>query len=125
MATRILPIEVIEIMDTALTELEVLPYCDSANVFVDAVLASAGLPEEVLKEIEKWTAAHMISISKERQAKEEGAGGAYIKYAGEWTNGMQQTSYGQMAIALDPSGTLVNLAKGKGRAFTYAIPSFN
>lgn len=125
MAARVTPEEVIEIMDTALDETTVEPYCNSANVFVNAVLSTAGLDETVLKEIEKWTAAHMIAMTKERQSKEEGAGTAFIKYAGEWGKGMLQTSYGQMAIALDPSGTLENLSKGKGKAYTYAIPSFS
>lgn len=125
MATRVLPDEVIAIMDTTLGEDDVQPYCDSAHVFVDALLASAGLTETILKEIEKWMAAHMVSLSKERQSKEEGAGTAYIKYAGEWAKGLEQTSYGQMAIALDPSGTLSNLSKGKGKAYTFAIPSFS
>jgi hypothetical protein len=37
---------------------------------------------------------------------------------------MEQTSYGQMAITLDYSGTLANLAKGKGQATTFAVTSF-
>lgn len=125
MATRVLAEEVIAIMDTSLEETVVEPYCDSANVFVNAALGTKGLTEIILKEIEKWIAAHMIAISKERQARDEGAGTAYIKYAGEWKMGLQQTSYGQMAIALDTSGTLVNIAKNKGLAYSYAVPSFD
>ena len=125
MAARVTSEEVIEIMDTALDESAVDPYCDSANVFVNATLASQGLTETVLKEIEKLIAAHMVAITKERQSKEEGAGTAFIKYAGEWKQGLSMTSYGQMAITLDPSGTLENISKGKGKASIYAVTSFD
>lgn len=125
MAARVTPDEVIAIMDTALDATAVTPYCESANVFVEATLGNSGLSESVLKEIEKWVAAHMIAITKERQTKEEGAGTAYIKYAGDWKQGLSMTSFGQMAISLDPSGTLENIAKGKGKASMYAVPSFD
>ncbi len=124
MAARVTEEEVLLIMDSALTEEAVESYVISANVFITNTLGSAGLSEALLKEIERWTAAHMIALSKERQSKEESAGTAAIKYAGQWGKGMEQTSYGQMAITLDSTGTLANLAKGKGQAYTYAVTSF-
>jgi hypothetical protein len=100
-------------------------YINSANVFVTAALTGKGLSDAVLTEIEKWMAAHMITVTRERVAKEEGAGGAYIKYAGEWGAGLASTSYGQMAINLDTSNTLQAMSDGKRTATSRAIISFD
>ena len=81
--------------------------------------------DAVIEEIEKWIAAHMVTITRERVAREEGAGGAYIKYAGEWGAGLASTSYGQMAINLDTSNTLQALSEGKRTAMSRAIVSFD
>jgi len=122
MATRATTAEVLEIMDTTLSESELLPYLTSANVFVTQALASSGLSDDTLKEIERWMAAHFAAMTKERQAKEAGAGGAYIKYAGEWGTSLNATTYGQVAMGLDSTNTLANLQKGKTTPFIYAVP---
>jgi len=111
--------------DTALDTDIIESYINSANVFVTATLGTKGLGDAVLEEIEKWLSAHMISVTRERVAKEAGAGGAYIKYAGSWGAGLLGSTYGQMAISLDTSGTLINIAKGKSTAWVYAIPNFD
>jgi hypothetical protein len=123
MANRVTEAEVIAIMDTALTEPEILPFINSANAYLNAILVPTGLfSEELLTEMEKWLSAHMATIGKERLSKEEGAGPAYIKYAGQWAMGMQGTSYGQMVLNLDPTGTLANILKGKSSASIWAVP---
>jgi len=124
MALRVTEEEVLEIMDTSLTEDEVTPYITSANAFVTALLTTV-TDATVLKEVERWVTAHMIASTKERMSKEEEAGGAKIKYAGYWGTGLNGTSYGQMAIALDTSRTLAALANGKQFATTRAIPQFD
>jgi hypothetical protein len=58
-------------------------------------------------------------------SKEEGAGGAYIKFAGDWGRGLDGTSHGQMAVMLDTTGTLAALVQRKGRAYLKAIPNFD
>lgn len=92
-----------------------------ANSMVDANLLNKGLSDIILKEIERWISAHLIAVTLERQSKKEGAGGASIEYTGTYTEGLNMTSYGQMAISLDKSGTLASLSKGKARIF--AIPT--
>lgn len=122
MAVRVTVDDVRAIIDTTLEDTAIEPYIASANVWVNAVCEPIPLEEEVLFEIERWMSAHMIAMTQERVAKEEGAGGAYIKYAGDWGMGLTQTPYGQMVVNLDPSGTLASLAKGKGSASIYAVP---
>ena len=111
--------------DSALAYSTLSAYIDSANVFVTATLTGQSLSTALLTEIEKWIAAHMVTITRERVAKKEGAGGAFIEYAGEWGRGLASTSYGQMAINLDTSETLQALADGKRTATSRAIISFD
>jgi hypothetical protein len=118
---RVASDEVLEILDTELEAYQIDPYITSASVFIDSQTALASLDESLLKEMERWLAAHMVASTKERQSKEEGAGGAYIKYAGYWALGLDGTSYGQTLLALDPTGTFSNLSKRKGQASTYAV----
>ncbi len=123
MANRVTEAEVIEILpsDTELTTTTILPYINSANVFVTDLLEYEHT-SSVLTEIEKWLSAHMATVTRERLSKEAGAGGAYIKYAGAWGEELSSTQYGQMVLMLDTSNTLRNLKDGKKKASVYAVP---
>jgi len=117
--------DVIDILDnTELDDSVIEKYINSANVFVTGTLGTT-LSEAILTEIEKWMAAHMIVSTRERMSKDEGAGGAYIKWSGQWGMGLNFTPYGQMAVALDTTGVLNNIAKGKSNAWVYAVPNFD
>ena len=96
-------------------------YITGANRIVTDNLGSSGLNEDSLAEIERWLSAHLLAVSQERFSKKEGAGGASIEYAGEWKQGLSGTSYGQTAIALDSTGTLLSLSGSK--VFMYAVPT--
>lgn len=98
--------EVKAIMDTDLTDDQIDGYIESATALVDSWFDGVAATETMLKEVERWLTAHLIAISRERQAKEEGAGGAYIRYAGLFGTGLKTTSYGQTAIEIDVTGTL-------------------
>lgn len=120
--SRVTAAEVLIIMDNVvLADPIVEAYISGAETFVDENLASTSLSETALKEIERWLAAHLIAVTRERQSKKESAGKASIEYAGVWGEGLKMTSYGQTAIALDNTGTL-QILSGKAITF-YAIPS--
>lgn len=119
---RVTSAEVLEIMaETELTETQISPYITSASVLVDNVLGAASLPDAVKKEVERWLAAHMVASTKERVSKKEGAGGAYVEYAGDLGAGLSSTPYGQMAVSLDSSGLLAAYTGGKKIASLRAI----
>ena len=80
-------------------------YILAANTMVNKVLGTS-TTDLMLTEIERWLAAHMIAVTRERQAKKEGAGGAYIEYAGDFGAGLSSTSYGQMVVMLDTTGLM-------------------
>lgn len=118
--------KVIELLDEATVDEDIVEsILESASVFVTAQLSSKITNLSLLTEIERWVAAHMVASTRERVSKEEGAGGAYIKYIGEWGKGLDGTSHGQMAIMLDTTGTLAALVQRKGQASMKAIPNFD
>lgn len=125
MSARVTPAEVRQILSTGLTDLEIGAYIVAANSFVVANLGPAGLTEIQLKEIERWITAHFIASTREQQSKEEGAGGAYVKYQGVTGEGLSATMYGQQAVLLDTSGTLAEIVGGRRKASMAAITSFS
>jgi len=103
--------EVKQIIDTSLSDSVIDSYITGSNLLITQVLGSSSLPSELLAEIERWLTAHNIAMTRERMAKKEGAGGAYIEYTGESGTGLEATSYGQMVLTLDTTGTMKSLAK--------------
>ena len=99
--------------NTTLSDPIITGYIDSANVFVTEYLEPTTLSAIMLEEIEKWLSAHLISFTRERMAASEEAGGAKIKYIGVFGKGLDSTPYGQTAIMLDDTGTLLELSAGK------------
>lgn len=116
---RVVAADVTAIIDTKLTDAEIDIYITSANVFVTDALGTKGLSNEVLKEIERWTTAHFIAVSRERSALKEEAGSAKVEYSGDYGKDFDSTLYGQTAQSLDSSGTLA--ARGNKVAKLYAI----
>jgi len=118
---RTTAVDVKAIIKTKLTESEVTPYVTSANILVTQALGSSGLSDDVLTEIERWVAAHMIAVTKTRQATDEKAGTASVKYSGQYGANLSSTTYGQMALTLDTTGILATL--GGKAAWIYAVPT--
>lgn len=123
--SRVTAAEVKEIIETELTETQVLPYITTANVLVTQALTGAVLSTAILKEIERWLSAHLIAISRERTEIEAGAGGAYIKYANVFGENLASTSYGQMVKILDTTGKMAKLGDKVKVAEIFAIPTPN
>lgn len=101
--------EVRALITTSLTDAGVTAYITAANNFVTAHLDGL-LDDDLLAEIERWVAAHMIAGTQERMAKKEEAGTAKVEYLGEAKMGLYATFYGQTAVSLDSSGTLKQVA---------------
>jgi hypothetical protein len=110
MAQRTTATDVKAIIETTMEDAAVEAYIFSANAMVTQLLGTT-LEEATLTEIERWLTAHMIAITKERMSQKEGAGGAFIEYAGNFGAGLQSTSWGQMVEMLDTTGAMVSLGK--------------
>ena len=105
---RVTDTEVFAIIDTSLTDINV--FINTANMMVTSWLETAGLTDETLKEIERYLSAHVLSVQDQR-TKSVGVDVLSESYQGQWGMGLNGTSYGQMAILLDTSGTLGKIAK--------------
>ena len=100
-------------MDTTLTEDEVAPFVETANLMVTAYLASTDQTADALREVETYLAAHFVSL-RDRLVKSEAAGGVRFDYQGETGMGLDSSHYGQTAKLLDGSGVLKEI-DGKTR----------
>lgn len=112
MALRVTDDEVKEIIDTSLSSLT--PFITVAEQQVDRI---SGLGTAVLKEIERWLAAHFVAIRDKRTSKDN-VGDSSHTYEGKTGMGLEFTRYGQMAKLLDTTGTLAKLGLRKA-ALTY------
>ena len=117
---RVTVAEVRLIIDTERTDPQVTAYIGTGSVFVDALLLDKGLTEPQLKEIERWLSAHFIATAMERQAIHQKAGPAEQRFSDIFSKGLNNTTFGQAAIALDTSGTL--LALDRRNMILKAIP---
>lgn len=108
--------------DTTLKESTINVFITSAHTMVDEVLGTG--ETDVLKEIERWLTAHMIVVTRERQAIREEAGTVRIDYSGVFGAGLNSTTYGQMVLALDTTKAMSSLAGTGKSASVFVIPSF-
>ena len=101
--------DVREVISTGLEDETINVYINMAyyqTIPITNLLGDCG-GSDALAGIQAMLAAHLISSSRERQAKSESIeGGAGITYAGTTGEGLKSTSYGQSAIDMDCSGIL-------------------
>lgn len=107
MSVRVTDDEVKEILDTELSSLT--PFIAAASQLVDGI---SGLDADVLKEIERWLAAHLVSMRDKRVSKAS-VGDSSHTYEGKTGLGLDFTRYGQTAKMLDTTGTLNKLSLKK------------
>jgi len=92
-----------EISDTA-------PFIDTATVIVDEHLMDSGMSDSILKKIELYLTAHLVTLHpSERQLTESRMGDAQDKYTGKFSQGLDSTQFGQMVKILDYTGKLTNM----------------
>ncbi len=119
MAPRVVDTDVFAIIDTSLTDIDV--FINTAHRMTDGYLASADLDEETLTDIERYLSAHVLSV-QDMRTKSVGVDVLSESYQGQWGFGLKGTSYGQMAILLDTSGTLGKIAE---RGYPKGKPSMS
>lgn len=115
MANRVTGDEVAHIIDVE-DGADLVPFIDVANRYVTRVLGSE-LTEAVLTDIELYMSAHLVALSSEGGAvTQERVGSSMIQFAtSAFGKNLESTRYGQMAVILDTSGTLVSEGKKKAK----------
>ena len=109
MANRVTPAELEEIIDieSSITDARINVFITQANIMVNAAFTGdTTVGADTLKEIERNVAAHMIRALIGLQETDEKAGEVSVKYVGKWGEFLKGSSYGQMALMLDPTGKL-------------------
>ena len=124
MSIRVTATEVKDIMDDCTaTDPIVSVFITAASAVIDSVFAGdTSTPETLLKEIERWYAAHLVASTLDRTTQEEKIGDAAILYSAKMGEMLKSTPYGQAVLQLDVSGKMAKL--GKKAASIYAIPNF-
>lgn len=107
--------EVLSIIKTSLTASEVAPMIAAANMLVTAKCASSYSAAELL-EIERWLAAHFVTIHDPvGSITEKKVGEAQEKYQrgskAQIREALEGTPYGQQALILDYKGCLTDLGR--------------
>lgn len=111
---RVTANEVAEIITTSVSDSDIGACIVAANLMIDEYLANeTGMSAELLKEIERWLAAHLISVSKEPQELSVRVGEAEFRRVGSFGKGLESSTYGQVVLAMDSSSKLKNLSYPK------------
>ncbi len=111
---RVTAAEVREVINSVLPDAVVHACINTAHHMVDDRLASLSLGTDLLHDIELWLSAHFVAV-REPRAMSERIGNEYQVSYQLNSNGMglEATTYGQQALALDYTGTLKALGKQK------------
>jgi hypothetical protein len=95
---------------------DLTPYITAASMLIDDVATYAQLNQialatDRLTVMETWVAAHAY-VTSDPNYQEKKTGESRGKYVGVTGMFLEGTRYGQMAIMLDPTGTLKAISKG-------------
>ena len=121
MAARVTMIDIQAIMDIDSSITNIDAFIAGGNLFVNNALGGEGLPESLLKEIERHVVAHMVSSLDPRAIRDK-TEEVEVTYSGKYGMGLDSTAYGQMAILLDTTG---NLAKSGMRKASIGIIDYS
>jgi hypothetical protein len=86
-------------------DVDLFRYVTTASTLVDEELTGRGLSDALLKEIEKYLAAHFVAVADLPAGVDEQTIDRDQEVFSE-LEGLKKTSFGQVAITLDVTGTL-------------------
>jgi len=110
MANRVTSAEVIAILGDDNSDLtDVSAFIAMATLLTDKCSA-AGLAAADCKEVERWLSAHLVATGARRLVKSSAVGPISESFDSKIDLGLNGTSYGQQAIALDTTSTLASLS---------------
>ena len=108
---RVTASDVDEIMEKDLSSLDITPFITIANLLVTEKLGSSSLSADLLKEIERWLAAHFVAVSyKDERIQQEKIDVASVTYMsmGSGKTGLDMTPYGRQVKLLDTTGAFIS-----------------
>lgn len=115
---RVTPDDVLEIIDVDSSLTDLYPFIAAANALVTQTIGAYGLEDSLLKEIERWLAAHFVAIRDPRYDMQS-IGDAKASYTVKVGEGLGATRYGQQVLLLDVTKQL----EGGGRSALIEAPA--
>ena len=112
LATRAMLLLICKEIDADTPEEETTAFIESAHVLLCSVLDGYGVPASLMTQIEKYLAAHYAAIAYP-VIQREGLGPMSRSYATKIDLRLDNTKYGQQALALDPTNVLAEINAGK------------
>ncbi len=118
MTIRVSATEVKNIISTSLSDAIVLDPCITlASDIVDNNLTDQGLSTVLLKNIERYLAAHFVALTEEGGALISSEfGDANDRWSDVYKAGLSSTRFGQASIAMDSSGVLNAISTSRLKA---------
>lgn len=111
MANRVTVEEVEAILQPGTNNPSIAAFIATANLLVEEDLVGKGLSEARLKEIEKYLSAHFATVTS-GEFKWRKVGDATDEFVkATMIAGLKGTTFGQQAVSLDTSGTLLSTDK--------------
>lgn len=95
--------------DQSDTQLQAL--IDAAGRMYDRRTEGDSVDAETRDDVVTQLAAHLVASGPERQVSSAGEGGGNVSFEGETGQGLSGTTYGQLAVTLDPTGSLAGADK--------------
>jgi hypothetical protein len=95
------------LLETDVDDTKVEVAIAGATAMVDEALGTG--TTAILKEIERYLAAHLLACGAARLSAKEEAGGAKVEYVGKTGMGLDASQFGQMVKILDTTGKLATL----------------
>jgi len=100
--------DVRDIIDTDVSDLQIentyIPMAN--NVVEDDIVGEGSLSDDRLAIIEKNLAAHFIRVTRDRQLESFSQESTSGTFTGEFGDGFNSTTYGQVAVELDSTDSL-------------------
>ena len=98
------------------SDISLTPFIETASNLTDRVAAASSPPAAATLElIERWLSAHFYTVRDPRPVSER-AGSVGETVQSRVDLGLKTSHYGQMAISLDPTGTLKAISAGTRQA---------
>lgn len=112
------------VYDTDRDDDALLPFIAVAQAFSDDRLASKGLSAAILKEVQRYLAAHFLYVTDTGVHDALRVGDVQERFTkSDKYPGLLDSRWGRMAVTLDPSGTLAAMTRPEPPALLRLIRS--
>jgi hypothetical protein len=96
---------------TDLSTEQLKAFIGAAGRMYDRRIEGKSVDSDVRDDVVTRLAAHLVTTGPERQISSAGEGGGQVSFEGETGEGLSATTHGQLAVTLDPTGSLAGADK--------------